>query len=207
MRILTVNEAIYKQYFKENKMYRSQGWTIGFVISAVLWCLLISGIMCVAGCGDPMTDGVLIGLGVSTATTDADASTLASERKTALVAEILRLRSELASAATPEQHAALQEQLDEAQRKQELSELTTTIADIVKAGLERDWGEKPTQGKEGVDNLAYIMTAIAGIATTYAGKKTYDVVQKDKAINRVKVASKSNAAMETGDVYKAINGA
>lgn len=182
-------------------MRRSQGWTIGLVTSLMLWAILIGGTCAMVGCGDPMTEGILIGLGSSTATQEA--SDMAQESKTALVAKILQLKHELEAAATPEQQAALQEQLDATIKKQEYVELTATITDQIKAGLDRDWGDKPTSP----DNLAWILGAAATAMTGLAGKKTYDDKKKADALNRVKVASKTTDAMKTGDVYKAINGA
>lgn len=187
------------------QLTRFQGWSLGFVISLILWCMIIGGTCALVGCSDPMTQGVLIGLGTSTATEEA--SKLAQDSKTQLVAKILQLQQELEQAATPEQQAALQAELDAANKKQEYVDLTSTIADTVKAGLERDWGDKPTQGEEGKNNLAYILATVAGLATTYAGKKTLDDRKKAVAINNVKVASKQGETMTSGEVYKAINGA
>ena len=185
-------------------MNRAQGWALGFAVSFLMWCLIIGGTCALVGCDGGLGEGVLLGIGAST--TASEASDMAKENKTALIAKILKLQQELDAAATPEQQAALQAELDAAKKKQEIVELTAAITDKIKEGINRDWGDKPMQGEEGVNNLAYIMTAIAGIATTYAGKKTYEVVQKDKAIKRVEVASKSGD-LKTGDVYKAINGA
>lgn len=182
-------------------MRRSQGWEIGLLISIAIWCVLIGGTCAMVGCGDPMTQGVLIGLGTSTATEEA--SQLAQDSKTALVAKILQLQQELEAAATPEQQAALQAQLDAAVKKQEYADLTATIADTVKAGLERDWGDKPTSP----DNLAWILGSAATVLGGIAGKKTLDDRKHVAAITRVKVASKNNDAMTSGQVYKEINGA
>ena len=175
-------------------MNKAQGWAMGFVISAVLWGIIISGVMCVAGCSDPMLQGIAIGLGTSTASTEA--SELAAENKTALVAKILQLQQKLEAAATPEQQAALQGQLDAALKKQELADLTATIADTVKAGLERDWGDKPTSP----DNLAWILGSAATVMGGLAGKKTLDDRKKAAVITKIKIASKSDKERE---IYEA----
>ena len=181
-------------------MNRAQGWTLGFAVSFLMWCLIIGGTCALVGCGDPMTEGVLIGLGTSTAA--GEASDMARESKTALVAKILKLQQELDTAATPEQQAALQAELDAAKKKQEIVELTAAITDKIKEGIGRDWGDKPASP----DNLAWILGSLATVATGYAGKKTYDDRKKAVALNNVKVASKQGD-LKTGDVYKAINGA
>jgi outer membrane murein-binding lipoprotein Lpp len=162
--------------------------------------LVMLAMLLMPGCGDPMTEGILIGLGTSTASSEA--TDMAQESKTALVAKILQLQQDLEAAATPEQQAALREQLEAAQKKQELAELTSTIADTVKAGLERDWGDKPASP----DNLAWILGSAATVLGGIAGKKTLDDRKHVAAINRVKVASKSGD-LTTGAVYKEINGA
>ena len=170
-------------------------------MNRLLLCAVIILGTC-AGCSDPMMQGVAIGVGGSQAATEA--ADLAQENKTALVAEILRLRQELSVAATPEQQAALQAKLITAEKKQEYAELTSTITDSIQAGIARDWGEKPTEGQEGKNNLAYILATAAGIAGTYATKKTYDSNKQAAALNRVKMSFKPEDEQK---IYKAINGA
>ena len=184
------------------QLTRFQGWTLGFVISLVLWCMIIGGTCAMVGCSDPMLQGVAIGLGTSTAT--GEATELAAESKTALVAKILMLQQELEAAATPEQQAALQAELDAAKKKQEIADLTAAITAKINEGINRDWGDKPASP----DNLAWLLTAGATIlGGGYGAKKHLDVRRHEAAINRVKVASKCADSMKTGDVYKAINGA
>ena len=186
-------------------MERSQGWLLGMVVSAMLWCVIIGGtcaIVIVPGCGDPMLQGVAIGVGGSQAATEA--ADLAQENKTALVAEILRLRQELSVAATPEQQQALQAKLAAAEKKQEIAELTATITDTIQAGIQRDWGDKPLEGEAGANNIAYILGTLATLATGYAGKKTLDSNKQAAALARVKIAAKP---AEEQKVYNAIGGA
>ena len=154
----------------------------------------------VGGCGDPMMEGVAIGLGTSTAA--GEASEMAQESKTVLVAKILQLQQELDAAATPEAYAAIEAELASAEKKQEYAELTSTIADTVKAGLERDWGDKPLEGADGANNLTYILGTLATLATGYAGKKTLDANRKDAAIARVKIAAKPASEKE---IYEALD--
>lgn len=182
------------------QLSRFQGWTLGMVFSTMVWAILIGGTCAIVGCSDPMLQGVAIGLGTSTASQEA--SDMAQESKTALVAKILMLQQELEAATTPEQQAALQAELDAVMKKQELAELTATIADTVKAALERDWGDKPASP----DNLAWILGTAATVLGGYGAKKTLDDKKHLAAINRVKVASKQGD-LKTGDVYKAIDGA
>lgn len=160
-----------------------------FSILAIAICILA-----IAGCGDPMMQGIAIGLGASEAT--GQATDLAAESKTKLVAEILRLRGELDDAATPAEKAALEEKLAAAERKAELAELTESIANTVKAGLERDWGDKPASP----DNLAWILGTAATVLGGYAGKKTLDDRKKAAAITKIKIASKSDKERE---IYEA----
>ena len=180
-------------------MSRVQGWTLGFLISAVLWIMIIGGTCALTGCESGVAEGIGIGLGTSQAASEAQE--LANQKKSILVAEILRLRNELETAA-PEEKAALQKQLESLERKQELAELTSSITEQVQSGLARDWGDKPASP----DNLAWILGAAATVLGGVAGKKTLDDKRKADAINRVKVASKNSEGLKTGEVYKAING-
>ena len=141
-----------------------------------------------------MLEGIAIGLGGSTATTEA--VDLAAESKNKLIVEILRMRQELEAATTPEEKAALEKQLSEVERKQELAELTEGIANTVKAGLERNWGDKPASP----DNLAWILGSAATVLGGYAGKKTLDDRRKAAAITKIKIASKSEKERE---IYEA----
>ena len=154
----------------------------------------------VGGCGDPMMQGVAIGLGTSTAA--GEASEMAQESKTVLVAKVLQLRQELDAAATPEAYAAIEAELAVTKKKQEYAELTATIAGTVKSGLERDWGDKPLEGADGANNLTYILGMLATLAAGSAGKKTLDVNKKDAAIARVKIAAKPDSEKE---IYEALN--
>lgn len=186
---------------KMDKDARRGKLAIKIIAYVAVSLLAIAMLIALPGCGDPMTEGVLIGLGTSTATQEA--SDLAAQNKTALVAKILQLQSELDAAATPEQQAALQEQLDAAYKKQEIVELTASITDKVNEGINRDWGDKPASP----DNLAWILGAAGTIlGGGYGVKKARDDKQKAAAIARVKVASKSGD-LNTGQVYKEINGA
>ncbi|MBE3035717.1 MAG: hypothetical protein IMZ70_01335 [Candidatus Atribacteria bacterium] len=185
------------------QLSRFQGWTLGAVVCMVMWCLIIGGTCAlVGGCGDPMMQGVAIGVGGSQAVTEA--ADLAQENKTVLVAEILRLRQDLSVAATPEQQEALQFKLDAAEKKQEIADLTASITNTIQAGIQRDWGDKPLEGQEGANNLAYILGTLATLATGYAGKKTLDSNKQAAAIARVKIAAKP---ADEQKVYNAINGA
>jgi len=185
-----------------NQLSRFQGWTLGAVVSMVMWCLIIGGTCAIVGCSDPMMQGVAIGVGGSKAATEA--ADLAQENKTALVAEILRLRQELSVAATPEQQQALQAKLTAAEKKQEIADLTATITNTIQAGIQRDWGDKPLEGQEGANNLAYVLGTLATLATGYAGKKTLDSNKQAAAIARVKIAAKP---ADEQKIYNAINGA
>lgn len=183
------------------QLSRFQGWTLGALISLTMWFVIVGGTCAiVGGCSDPMMQGVAIGVGGSHAATDA--SDLARENKTALVAEILRLRQELSVAATPEQQKELQARLTAAEKKQELADLTATITDTIQAGIQRDWGDKPLEGQAGKNNLAYILGTLATLATGYAGKKTLDEKKKAAAIARVKIAAKPDSEKE---IYTALN--
>ena len=185
------------------QLSRFQGWTLGALVSLVMWSLIIGGTCAlVGGCSDPIAQGVAIGVGGSQAATGA--ADLAKENKMALVAEILRLRQDLSVAATPEQQEALQSKLDVAEKKQEIADLTATITNTIQAGIQRDWGDKPLEGQEGANNIAYILGTLATLATGYAGKKTLDSNKQAAAIARVKIAAKP---ADEQKVYNAINGA
>jgi len=185
------------------QLSRFQGWTLGALVSMVMWCMIIGGTCAmIYGCSDPMMQGVAIGVGGSQAATEA--ADLAQENKTALVAEILRLRQELSVAATPEQQAALQAKLAAAEKKQEIADLTAQITNTIQAGIQRDWGDKPLEGEAGANNIAYILGTLATLATGYAGKKQLDSNRQAAAIARVKIAAKP---ADEQKVYNAINGA
>ena len=154
----------------------------------------------VGGCADPMLQGVAIGVGASETT--AEVSKMAQESKTALVAKILQLQQDLEAAATPEQQAALQAELDAANKKQEIADLTAAITNTIQAGIQRDWGDKPTEGQDGANNLAYILGSIATVAAGYAGKKQLDSNKQAAAIARVKIAAKPEDEQK---VYNALN--
>lgn len=172
------------------------------VVSGLLWFVIIGGTCAIVGCSDPMLQGVAIGVGASESTSEV--SKMAQESKTALVAKILQLQQDLEAAATPEQQAALQAELDAANKKQEIAELTAQITNNIQAGIRRDWGDKPTEGQEGKDNLAYILGTIAALAASYAGKKQLDSNKQAAALSRVKIAAKP---AEEQKVYNAIGGA
>ena len=158
--------------------------------------MIIGGTCALVGCDGGLGEGVLLGIGAST--TASEASEMARESKTALVAKILKLQQELDAAATPEQQAALQAELDAAKKKQEIVELTAAITDKIKEGIGRDWDKPPA------DNLAWILGSLATVATGYAGKKTLDDRKKAAAIARVKIAAKPETEQK---VYREINGA
>jgi hypothetical protein len=187
----------HQPFLRRNKMH-AKGIFYTLVISAALWLAVLLVLGAVTGCGDPMTEGVLIGLGTSTATSEA--TELAAESKTALVAKILQLQQELEAAATPEQQAALQAELDKANKQKEMADLTAAVLEQAKEGFERDWS-KPASP----DNLAWILGSAATVLGGIAGKKTLDDRKHLAAINRVKVASKIGD-LNQGGVYKAING-
>lgn len=161
--------------------------------------LLILPVMLSLSCDGGLVDGILIGAGSGKALTEAQK--LAEQKKTALIAEILTLREQLDSTTDPIEVAALQERLAGAEQKQQITQLTDSIATQVKAGLERDWGERPAQGGEGASNLTYLLGAAATIAASYAGKKTYEVAKKDRQIAAVKIAAKPDTERR---VYESI---
>ena len=177
-------------------MNRAQGWALGFAISFLMWCLIIGGTCALVGCDGGLGEGVLLGIGAST--TASEASDMAKENKTALIAKILKLQQELDAAATPEQQAALQAEFDAAKKKQEIADLTAAITDKIKEGISRDWGDKTASP----DNLAWILGSLATVATGYAGKKTYDDKKKAAAIARVKIAAKPESEKE---IYTRLN--
>jgi len=156
----------------------------------------------ICGCGDPMSEGIMIGLGTSTAAQEA--TDLAQENKTALVAKILQLQAEKDAATTPEEVVAIQTKLAAAEKQQEIAQLTASITEQINAGIKRDWGDKPLEGAAGTNNLAYILGSIATVAAGYAGKKQLDSNKQAAAIARVKIAAKPETEQV---VYKAINGA
>lgn len=184
------------------QLSRLQGWKFGALVgSLVIWIIIGGTCAFMGGCSDPMMQGVAIGVGGSQAATEA--ADLAQENKTALVAEILRLRQELSAAATPEQQKEVQDKLTAAEKKQEIAEITASITDTIQAGIRRDWGDKPLEGQEGANNLAYVLGTLATLAAGYAGKKTLDSNKQAAALSRVKISAKPP---EEQKVYKAING-
>ena len=159
---------------------------------------ILAAIMLFMGCGDPMTEGIAIGVGVGSEA----ATSLAKEDKNVLIAQILQLKADLANSASPEETAAIQAKLDEVNKKQEIAELTQTITEQIQAGIKRDWGDKPLEGEAGANNLAYVLGTLATLATGYAGKKQLDSNKQAAAINRVKMAAKPD---DERKVYEALN--
>jgi len=156
-----------------------------FLIIAGTFTAIFLLALSMAGCSDPMLQGLAIGAGSSEALSGS--ADIAKESRERLIAEILRLRNEVANAPTPDEKAALEKKLAQAERKQELAELTESIANTVKAGLERDWGDQPASP----DNLAWILGSAATVLGGIAGKKTLDDRKKAAAITKIKIASKS----------------
>jgi len=177
-------------------MRRAQGWALAFLLGAILWAMIIMAVLSIGGCDSGVMEGVAIGVGTSR--TASEAEQLAQQKKTALVAEILKLRTELENA-DPAEKQALQAKLDQLEKKQQMAELTSQISDTIRAGLERDWGKEPASP----DNLAWILGSAATVLGGIAGKKTLDDHKKAAAINRVKIASK-NEPLDQGKVYSAI---
>ena len=161
---------------------------------------MIGFILLFTGCGDPMTEGVLIGLGTSTAASEAEE--LAKDNKTALIAKILQLQLERENATSPEEVAIIQDKLDKAEKQQEIALLTASITEQINAGIKRDWGDKPLEGAAGTNNLAYILGSLATVAAGYAGKKQLDSNKQSKAIAAVKIAAKPE---DERKVYEALN--
>lgn len=149
----------------------------------------------VSGCGDPLMEGVAIGLGTSTATQEAQE--MAEQSKASLVAKILELQQALESAASPEEVAIIKAQLADAQQKQQIVAITETVASKVREGVERDW-DKPASP----DNLAWILGSVATVLGGVAGKKTLDDKKKAAAIARAKIASKPPGEQE---LYQALD--
>ena len=152
------------------------------------------------GCGDPMSEGIMIGLGTSTAAQEA--TDLAQENKTALVAKIIQLQAERDAAISPDVVAMIQAKLDKAEKQQEVAIMTASITEQVNAAINRDWGDKPLEGAAGTNNLAYILGSIATVAAGYAGKKQLDSNKQAAAIARVKIAAKPESEKE---IYNALN--
>lgn len=151
---------------------------------------LILPILLIAGCGGELVEGILIGAGSGRVLTETQK--LAEQKKTALIAEILSLRQELEETIDPAEVTALKAQLVTAEKKQQIAELTDSIATQVKAGLERDWGEKPTSS----ENLTWLLGAGATILAGYGTKKTLDDRNKAKALTAVKIAAKPDSERE-----------
>jgi hypothetical protein len=161
--------------------------------------LLILPVILSLSCGGELVEGILIGAGSGKALTESQK--LAEQKKTALIAQIITLREQLDQTTDPLEVKALQDKLASAEQKQRFAELTDTIASQVKAGLERDWGEKPAQGEQGASNLTYLLGAAATVAASIAGKKTYEVSKKDRQIAAVKIAAKPT---EEREIYERI---
>lgn len=145
--------------------------------------LILSVIL--SGCGGELVEGILIGAGSGQALTEAQQ--LAEQKKTALIAEILTLRQVLAQTTDPAEVANLQDKLDTAEKKQQIADLTDSIATQVKAGLERDWSQPAS-----TDNLTWLLGSAATILGGYGAKKTLDDRKKAKQIAAVKIAAKSD---------------
>lgn len=177
-------------------MCKAKGWIIGRLMSRAMGLVTLGVVVSLSGCMDPMAQGIAIGIGASAGAEETQK--LARESKTALIAEVLRLRQEVEAAPTPEEKAILQAKLAEAEHKQEIAALTEQISNTVAEGLKKDWtsNEPATQS----ENWAWI----AGLAATvlYGGKKTLDDRAKGKAIAAVKINAKPE---EERKIYQALN--
>jgi len=170
----------------------------------VFWVILA---VLLSGCDGGMMEGILIGAGTSTVATEGQA--LAEQKKSALVAEIVKLRSALEIAQEdPAEKAVLEAKLVELEKKQSQVEMTDLVSSLVKETIQRDWGSKPMEGQDGRNNLAYILGTAATAAAAFAGKKTLEANQKDKAISRVKIAAKAqNDGEKEAEIYRLIGDA
>jgi len=169
----------------------------------ILVCLAVL----VCGCDGGLTEGILIGAGGSAAASETQR--LTEQKKTALVAEIVKLRGALDIAegqVNPAEKAALEAKLVELEKKQSQVEMADLVATLVKTTIERDWGEKPTEGEAGTNNLAYILGTAATVAATYAGKKTLESNRKERALTAVKIAAKEqDDGKKEAELYRVIN--
>jgi len=163
--------------FDSNQMSKSRGQNMRNALILLILPIMLSG------CGGELVEGILIGAGSGQALTEAQE--LAQEKKTALIAEILTLRQELEETTDPAEVVVLKAQLATAEKKQQIADLTDSIATQVKAGLERDWS-KPAS----TDNLTWLLGSAATILAGYGTKKTLDDRNKAKALTAVKIAAK-----------------
>jgi hypothetical protein len=152
----------------KSERYVAVAWLSAIAIGMLFWFVTIFLLFHAIGCSDPTMQGIAIGVGASAGAEESQK--LAAASKEALIAEVLRLRQEVESAATAEEKAVLERQLAAAEDKQKVAELTESVADKVSEGLHKDWTSKDPGTQ--VENWQWI----AGLAATllYGAKKTVD---------------------------------
>ena len=141
------------------------------------WIVITTAVLLIialAGCNEAMLKGVAIGVGASNAT--AEASELAKEAKTTLIAQILELKHQLEEAASPEEVAKLEKELAALAKKQEIIALTETICNTVNEGLQRDWGTN--EPVEQASNARWILELI-----TTLGLAGYGLNERRQKLN------------------------
>lgn len=149
-----------------------------------------------AGCEDGLLTGLLIGAGTSTVATEGQQ--LAEKNKVALVEEILVLRSQIEISTDPGEVDALRKKLAIVEKKNEIAEITTIVADKVNEGLQRDWSTKdPEKQQENWEWMAG--TASAGILYLLQKRKNRGL---EKGLARVKGESTTEEAKRIHDTVK-----
>lgn len=132
------------------------------VLVAMVIVILSLGI---EGCEEAFFKGVATGVGASQATTEA--TELAKEAKTVLVAEILRLRQELEKTPAPEEKASLEARIAVLQKQQDIATITEAVLNKVGQGVQRNWSTEDPQEKQA--NYNWLIETIVALGLTGYG--------------------------------------
>ena len=161
------------------------------ILMFVLMLMLVS-----AGWEEGLITVLLIGAGTSTVATEGQQ--LAEKSKVALVEEILVLRNQITVSTDPGEVNALRKKLAVVEKKNEIAEITTIVADKVNEGLQRDWSTKDPEKQQ--KNYEWMVgTASAGVLYLLQKRRNRGL---EKGLARVESESTTEEAKRIHDTVK-----
>ena len=130
----------------------------GIITGLTIGLLSIWLVVGFQGCTSEFLGGALVGAGTSAAATEAQQ--LAQQKKTALIAKILELEAAVEAAGTPAEKAALEKELTQYKKQEEIANIVSGVTDDVREVLNRDWTSKDPNVL--ADNVHWLILAIGG---------------------------------------------
>lgn len=147
----------------------------------------------VAGCESAYLEGLATGIGAAAGSEEMQ--NLSNESKTALALEIIQLRTAADAAMTAEERQALEAQLAAAEKKQLVSDVSTTVTE----GLQRDWTSKDADTQK--DNL--IWAATVALPSVFGANEFRKRRKLDKGVQKLERDSEPS---EAARIHSAVNG-